>query len=73
MRTADLLVLSPLVRLALTGHLPSVIPSGVRVVRPVELCAPHLNYLGEPFKKDHLDPLVQFRNPVFEVGVAFQV
>ena len=73
MRTADLLVLSPLVRLALTRHLPSVIPSGVRVVRPVELRAPHLNDLSEPSKEDHFDPLVQFCNPVFEVGVAFQV
>ena len=50
-----------------------MIPSGIRVVHPVELCAPHLNDLCEPLKKDQFDPLVQFCNPVFKVGVTFQV
>ena len=73
MEPTDLLVLSPLVRPTLAGHLPSVVPSGVRVVRPVEFGTPHLNDLCEPLEKDQLDLLVQFCNPVFEVGVTFQV
>jgi hypothetical protein len=50
-----------------------VIPSGIRVVRPVELGAPHLDDLREPLKEDQLDFLVQFCNPVLEVRVTFQV
>ena len=73
MGTTDLLILSLLVQPTLAGHLPSVVPSGVRVVCPVEFCAPHLNDLREPLEKDQFDPLVQFCNPVFKVGVTFQV
>lgn len=50
-----------------------MVPSGVRVVSPVEFGAPHLNDLGEPLEKDQFDPLVQFCNPVFKVGVTLQV
>ena len=71
--TTDLLVFGPLVQPTLARHLPSVVPSGVRVVRPVEFGAPHLNDLCEPLEKDEFDLLVQFCNPVFKVGVTFQV
>ena len=50
-----------------------MVPSGIRVVRPVEFGAPHLNDLREPLEKDQFDLLVQFRNPVFKVGVTFQI
>ena len=72
-RATDLLVLSPLVQPALTRHLPGVIPSCIRVIRPVELGAPHLNDVCEPLKEDQFDLLVQFCNPVFKVRIAFQV
>jgi len=72
-RITNLLVLNPLLQPPLTGHLPSVIPPGIRVVGPVELGAPHLNDVREPLKKDQLDLLVQFCDPVFKVRVTFQV
>ena len=50
-----------------------MIPSGICVIRPVKLCAPHLNNLREPLEKDRFDLLVQLRNPLFEVGVTLQV
>lgn len=50
-----------------------MVSSGIRVVCPVEFGAPHLNNLRKPLEKDQLDLLVQFCNPVFKVGVTFQV
>jgi len=50
-----------------------VVPSGIRVVTPVELGAPHLNDVREPLEKDQFDLLVQFCDPVLKVRVAFQV
>jgi hypothetical protein len=50
-----------------------VIPSSIRVVRPVKLGAPYQDDLREALKKDQFDLLIQFRNPVFEVGVTLQI
>ena len=73
MGTTDLLILGPLVQPTLTRHLPSVIPSGIRVVRSIELGTPYLNDVYEPLKKDLFDLFVQFRDPVFEIRITLQV
>ena len=68
-----LLVLSPLIGPTFTGHLACVIPPSIRIVHPIKLGAPYLNNLCEPLEKNQLDLLVQFRDPVFKVGVTLQV
>ena len=70
---ANLLIFSPLVGPTLTGQLSRVIPPSIRIVCPVKLGAPHLNDLREPLEKHQLDLPIQFRDPVFQVGVTLQV
>ena len=50
-----------------------MVTTGIRIVRPVELGAPHLNDLREPLEQDQFNLFIQIRNPVFQVGIAFQV
>lgn len=50
-----------------------MVSTGIPIIRPVKLGAPHLNDLREPLEKNHFDLLVQFRNPLLQVGVTFQV
>lgn len=49
------------------------ISSRVAIVRPVKLLTPEMDDMREPLKKDTFDLLVQLRNPLVEVRVAFQV
>ena len=72
-KPTNLLILGPLVCPTLAGRFPNVITSVIRVIRPVELGAPYLNDLHEPIEKYLFNPLVQFRDPLIEIGVTLQV
>lgn len=70
-----LLVLRPPVPARGTYHPPPLSSNStiIVVVRTIELRAPYVDDLPEALEEDAFDTLVELRNPVLEVSVAFQV
>ena len=74
-RQPYLLFFGTLVPSTLVGDVPErwKLPSAVRVLQTVELGAEHLNSLGQSLEEDPFYPLIQFGDPLFEVGITLQV
>lgn len=74
-RQPYLLFFGTFVPSALVGDIPErwKLASTVRVLQTVELGAEHLYRLGQPLEEDPFYPLIEFGDPLFEVGIALQV
>jgi hypothetical protein len=70
----DALVAPPLICDIPQGHSLRSASSNIHVVvRTVEFCTPDLCDLGESLEEYALDSLVELGDPVFKVGIAFQI